>query len=450
MSNINTKVLSGFVELLPQQQFVFDYILNLTKKIYRKHGFLEIDTPVIERSEVLFAKVGNDTQKEIYRFSKGDNDLSLRFDLTVPLSRYVAEHYNDLVFPFKRFHIGKVYRGERAQKGRYREFYQADVDIMSENSLSEHCFLDVVSTIADVLGNITAKFGLGKVVVKISSRKIWDTLFDYLSLNKDQRKLVLLIIDKKEKIKNEEFDLELLNILDEKSIFLIKEIFKIAVSKSYDLSFTDCDTSLQKIINETKLLFYLKNLVYSISILSKANTNVSFILDLSIVRGLDYYTGMVFETFLTDYKELGSIAGGGRYDDLCQYYSNKNISGVGGAIGLSRFCIPLIEQGILKLDENMLDILVIPQNENCIEAAFILNQKISTLTALSSSIIFDDKKFKKLMEYANKIKTRYVIIIGDDEISKSFYTFKNMRTGQQVSYNEQDLFSFLNSIKTNG
>ena len=341
MKSINTKVLSGFIELLPHQQFVFDYILNLTRNIYKKHGFLEIDTPVIERSEVLFAKVGDETRKEIYRFSKSDHDLSLRFDLTVPLSRYVAEHYNDLNFPFKRFHIGKVYRGERAQKGRYREFYQADVDIMSENNLSEYYFLDIVSTVIDVLDKITSKFNLGPFVIKISSRKIWDCLFDFLNLEEKQRKLVLSVIDKKAKITKEEFDLELSNILDEKSIFFIKEMFFVFVLKDGSLDLSSCDVSLQKIIQETELLTYLKEISSFMSLLFKTNKNVSFILDLSVVRGLDYYTGMVFETILTDYKELGSIAGGGRYDDLCKYYSNKSINGIGASVGLSRLCIPL-------------------------------------------------------------------------------------------------------------
>ncbi len=447
MQNINTKVLSGFVELLPQQQFVFDYILNLTKKIYKKHGFVEIDTPIIERSEVLFAKVGNETQKEIYRFLKGENDLSLRFDLTVPLSRYVAEHYNDLSFPFKRFHIGKVYRGERAQKGRYREFYQADVDIMAENNLSEYYFLDIVSTIADVLDQITSKFNLGQVVIKISSRQVWDSLFDYLNLDNDQKNLVLSVIDKKEKIKQEEFNLELTNMLDERSVFFIKDMFNIFVSKDGSLNFENCGTALQEVIKGS-LLYSLNQIASSISILSKifSNNNVSFILDLSVVRGLDYYTGMVFETFLSDYKELGSIAGGGRYDDLCKYYSNKNISGVGAAIGLSRLCVPLIEQNVLKLEKNMLDILVISQNEKCVETAFILHQKIVSLTNLKSSIVLDDKKLKKIMEYANKIKVGYVIIIGDDEISNSLYRLKNMETGMQVSYNEDTLFSFFKTI----
>ena len=197
---INTKVLSGFVELLPKEQILFDNIKNIVEKSYKSAGYVVIDTPVIEKSEVLFAKAGGDTEKQVYRFTKGDNDLSLRFDLTVPFARYVSEHYNELVFPFKRYHIAKVYRGERAQKGRYREFYQADIDIVSEDSLSVMYDVDIISTLAKTIENLSNLCSLGNFKMKISNRKIWDGFFEEFSISGEQKASIMNIIDKKAKI----------------------------------------------------------------------------------------------------------------------------------------------------------------------------------------------------------------------------------------------------------
>ena len=389
---INTKVLSGFVELLPAQQILFDNIKNIVERSYKSAGYVAIDTPVIEKSEVLFAKAGGDTEKQVYRFSKGDNDLSLRFDLTVPFARYVSEHYNDLVFPFKRYHIGKVYRGERSQKGRYREFYQADIDVVAENELSIMYDVDIISTLAETINNLVSLCNLGKFKIKVSNRKIWDGFFEYFNISGEQKAQIMNIIDKKTKLTSEVFDTELSERVKNSNIEkLIKELFKIeflpnigvSIPEKYNADFPfikDCEKMKQGIRELETVVKSLK------SIFGDEN----FEIDLSIVRGLDYYTGTVFETFLENYPEFGSISSGGRYEHLCDNYTDKNICGVGGSIGLSRAFVPLIEdEKIENKWGGLVDILVLPQNENCYMKAIEIKNQIKkgfeTIKVISNS-----------------------------------------------------------------
>ena len=433
-NKINTKVLSGFVELLPKQQFLFDSIKSIVSSSYSRAGYVSIDTPVIEKSEVLFAKAGGDTEKQVYRFTKGDTDLSLRFDLTVPFARYVSEHYNDLVFPFKRYHIAKVYRGERAQKGRYREFYQADIDVVSENELSIYYDIDVISTLAETIGVLSQKFDLGSFKMKISNRKIWDGFFEYFEISSDKKAEIMNIIDKKSKLSPDVFDSELSSrVADTKVERLIKELFEIeflpnigiSIPEKYHADFSfikDCEKMKQGI----------RELETVVKSLTSIFGNEVFAIDLSIVRGLDYYTGTVFETFLEKYPEFGSISSGGRYENLCDNYTDRKICGMGGSIGLSRLFIPLIEDGRISVDaiDTRAEVLFLPQNENCYETALAISHNLRNENILSS-VIFENKKFKKLMEYANKIGAKFVIIIGDDEVAKNVLTLKNMVTGEQ-------------------
>ena len=432
---INTKVLSGFVELLPEQQILFDNIKNIVESSYKSAGYVAIDTPVIEKSEVLFAKAGGDTEKQVYRFTKGDNDLSLRFDLTVPFARYVSEHYADLVFPFKRYHIAKVYRGERPQKGRYREFYQADIDIVAENELSIMYDVDIISTLSKTLEKLTTLCSLGDFKMKISNRKIWDGFFEQFNISGEQKASVMNIIDKKPKISSEVFASSLAERVQNPQIEkLIMELFEldfipnvgISIPEKYhsDFAFIKDNEKIKQGIRE------LETVIKSLKSLSEDR----FVVDLSIVRGLDYYTGTVFETFLENYPEFGSISSGGRYEHLCDNYTDKNICGVGGSIGLSRTFVPLIEDGKIATKwGGLVDILVLPQGENCYAKAFeVKNQIVEAMDGIcKTSIIYENKKFKKLMEYANKVGAKYAVIIGEDEVANNTVSLKNMQTGDQ-------------------
>ncbi|MBR4316063.1 MAG: histidine--tRNA ligase [Alphaproteobacteria bacterium] len=444
---INTKVLSGFVELLPKEQILFDNIKNIVEKSYKSAGYVAIDTPVIEKSEVLFAKAGGDTEKQVYRFTKGDNDLSLRFDLTVPFARYVSEHYNDLVFPFKRYHIAKVYRGERAQKGRYREFYQADIDIVSEDSLSVMYDVDVISTLAKTIENLSNLCSLGNFKMRISNRKIWDGFFEEFSISGEQKASIMNIIDKKAKITAEVFDTELSERVKNPNIEkLIKELFELEFIPNVGVSIPEKYHSDFAFINDNEKM---KQGIRELEVVMKSLETISkdrFVIDLSIVRGLDYYTGTVFETFLENYPEFGSVSSGGRYENLCDNYTDKKICGVGGSIGLSRLFIPLIESGAISennISKNMIDVLVLPQGENCYFYAFEIKNKILNETIYQTSIIYENKKFKKLMEYANKVGAKYVVIIGEDEVANNTVSVKNMITGEQQTVSINDALKII-------
>ena len=429
---INTKVLSGFVELLPEQQIAFDNIKNIVEKSYKSAGYVAIDTPVIEKSEVLFAKAGGETEKQVYRFTKGDNDLSLRFDLTVPFARYVSEHYNDLVFPFKRYHIAKVYRGERAQKGRYREFYQADIDVVAENDLSIMYDVDVISTLAKTIENLSSLCSLGSFKMKISNRKIWDGFFEQFGISGEQKASVMNIIDKKAKIPAEVFDAELAERVKNPDVEkLIKELFELDFIPNVGVSIPEkYHADFVFIKDNEKMKSGIRELETVMKSLETVSTD-RFIIDLSIVRGLDYYTGTVFETFFENYPEFGSVSSGGRYENLCDNYTDKKICGVGGSIGLSRLFVPLIEsEKISGVSCNLVDVLIIPQGENCYAKAFEVKGELIS-ESYSVSVIYENKKFKKLMEYANKVGAKFVIIIGEDEVANNTVSIKNMLTGEQ-------------------
>ncbi len=444
---INTKVLSGFVELLPKEQILFDNIKNIVEKSYKSAGYVVIDTPVIEKSEVLFAKAGGDTEKQVYRFTKGDNDLSLRFDLTVPFARYVSEHYNELVFPFKRYHIAKVYRGERAQKGRYREFYQADIDIVSEDSLSVMYDVDIISTLAKTIENLSNLCSLGNFKMKISNRKIWDGFFEEFSISGEQKASIMNIIDKKAKITAEVFDTELSERVKNPNIEkLIKELFELEFIPNVGVSIPEKYHSDFAFINDNEKM---KQGIRELEVVMKSLETISkdrFVIDLSIVRGLDYYTGTVFETFLENYPEFGSVSSGGRYENLCDNYTDKKICGVGGSIGLSRLFIPLIEdEKIENKWDGLLDVLVLPQGENCyLKATEVKNQITECMNGIcKTSIIYENKKFKKLMEYANKLGAKYVVIIGEDEVANNTISVKNMITGEQQTVSINDALKII-------
>ncbi len=421
--NIEPRTLAGFMELLPNEQILFEQMKQTIEKTYQRFGFLPLDTPILELSEVLLAKAGGETEKQIYRFTKGDTDISMRFDLTVPLAKYVAKNYGNLSFPFRRYQIGKVYRGEKTQKGRFREFYQCDIDIIGDGELG----IVNDAEIPSVIYNLISDLGFNDFTICINNRKVLNGLFR--EVNQEQNAVdIMRTIDKLAKIGKEKVIEELKEIgVDDQAIERILTFIEIdgttdeKISKLENLG----------ILNEmfTQGLEELKQVVKYIRIFGVPDTH--FKIDLTIARGLDYYTGTVYETFLNDYKELGSVCSGGRYENLAEYYTDKKLPGVGISIGLTRLFYKLNELQLIKSDKySMSDILIIPMTEDMtksIELASDLRKE-----EINTEVYLNDKKLKAKFKYADKLKIPYVVVIGEDEISSNTVKIKNMETGEET------------------
>lgn len=421
--NIEPRTLAGFMELLPNEQILFEQMKQTIEKTYQRFGFLPLDTPILELSEVLLAKAGGETEKQIYRFTKGDTDISMRFDLTVPLAKYVAKNYGNLSFPFRRYQIGKVYRGEKTQKGRFREFYQCDIDIIGDGELG----IVNDAEIPSVIYNLILDLGFNDFTICINNRKVLNGLFR--EVNQEQNAVdIMRTIDKLAKIGKEKVIEELKEIgVDDQATERILTFIEIdgttdeKISKLENLG----------ILNEmfTQGLEELKQVVKHIRIFGVPDTH--FKIDLTIARGLDYYTGTVYETFLNDYKELGSVCSGGRYENLAEYYTDKKLPGVGISIGLTRLFYKLNELQLIKSDKySMSDILIIPMAEDMtksIELASDLRKE-----GINTEVYLNDKKLKAKFKYADKLKIPYVVVIGEDEISSNTVKVKNMETGEET------------------
>lgn len=437
MKKVEPRTLSGFMELLPSEQILFNQMKEKIQKTYEKFGFLPLDTPVIESAEVLLAKAGGETEKQIYRFQKGDNDLALRFDLTVPLAKYVAKNYGNLSFPFRRYQIGKVYRGERAQKGRYREFYQCDIDIIGDGEL------DLINDaeIPSIIYTLFKELGFNDFTIKINNRKILNGLFESVE-QKENSAEILRIIDKIEKI-GKEAVIEEFNKLGLKEDQINKIISFIEITGSSDEKIEKLENL--EITNETyvKGVNELKTVVQNVRLFGVPDSN--FMVDLTIARGLDYYTGTVYETFLNEYRELGSVCSGGRYENLAEYYTDKSLPGVGISIGLTRFFYKLNELNVIKAEKKSIsDILIIPVVEN-------LNEPIKLSADLrkigvNTEIYLNDKKLKAKLKYADKLQIPYTIIIGEDEIKSNKVQIKNMETGESIEaeFSAESILSKIN------
>ena len=427
MSKVEPKTLPGFMELLPSEQIEFNRIKDIIRKTYEKYGFLPIDTPIIESSEVLLAKAGGETEKQIYRFNKGDTDLSLRFDLTVPLAKYVAKNYNDLAFPFRRYQIGKVYRGERTQRGRYREFYQCDIDIIDNENLN----IINDAEIPSIIYNIFKEINFGKFTIRINNRKILSGFFDALGLSEKVTD-ILRIVDKIDKAGKDSIVemLKEIGIEEEKTNKIIEFITTkenvVSYLKSLNIENELFNTGVQELeIVDKYMKFFGVSSEY-------------YMIDLSIARGLDYYTGTVYETIVDEYPNLGSICSGGRYDNLAEFYTDKKLPGVGISIGLTRLFYVLTEYKLIENKKSSIsEYLIIPMVEDLsypIEVATKLRLK-----GINVEIYFDNKSMKKKMNYANKQNVPYVIIIGEDEVAQNKVTVKNMITGEQELKNIDEI-----------
>ena len=426
MAKQKPRTLSGFMELLPQPQQQMERMMELLRRSYSLYGFTPLDTPVIEASEVLLAKAGGETEKQIYRFTKGDTDLSLRFDLTVPLAKYVALHYNDLSFPFRRFQIGKVYRGERAQRGRFREFYQADIDIIGDGKLD---ILNEAEIPAIIYHTFTA-LGLRRFQIRVNNRKILNGFYAMLGLS-DQAPDIMRTVDKLDKIGRE----KVAALLTGEEIGLApaqaEEILKFIGIKGCNgevLAALENWRGRDPLFDEG--LDELTAVVRHLGDFGVPEDH--FAVDLTIARGLDYYTGTVYETALLDHPEIGSVCSGGRYDNLAEYYTEKQLPGVGISIGLTRLFYVLGEQGMLNPDlpTAPADVLILPMTEQ-LSPAIALATRLRQ-GGIRTQLYTEQKKFKQKMAYADKLGVPFVLFLGEDEIAQGKVSLKDMATGEQA------------------
>ncbi len=431
---IQPKTLPGFMELLPSDQILFNRLYDTIRGVYESFGFLPLDTPTIEYSEILLAKAGGETEKQIYRFNKGDHDLSLRFDLTVPLARYVSEHYADLTFPFKRYQMSKVFRGERPQKGRYREFYQCDIDIIGNETLP----LIYDAEMPAVIYNIFKKLNIGDFIIRINNRKILNGFFEYLGLSESATD-VLRIIDKLDKIGIDNVKEELLNIVSDTNI--IDKIIEFISIKGTNEEIINSLNNL----NIDNLVFNegineLKSIIKYLDLYGVSESN--YTIDLTIARGLDYYTGTVYETNLKDYPGLGSICSGGRYDNLTEYYTSQHLPGIGVSIGLTRLFSQLKSEGIITDDKkSLIDILVLPMDDEVLKYSMDIANRLREQNK-KVDICYTGKNIKNKMKYADKLGVKKVIIIGDNEVANNTLVLKDMELGTQDVIELEKFFTY--------
>ena len=436
MEIIKPRTLSGFMELLPAKQIRFEKMLEILRTTYASYGFAPLDTPAIEDAQILLAKGGGETEKQIYRFTKGDSDLALRFDLTVPLAKYVALHYNELAFPFRRFQISKVYRGERAQRGRFREFYQADIDIIGDGKL------DILNEaeIPAIIYKVFRGFGLSRFQIRVNNRKILTGFYAMLGLS-EQSGDIMRTVDKLDKIGPEKVKVILLEDcgLTQEQAEEILRFISITGTNDQVLTALEGYQGRNEIFDQG--LQELKAVTVNLGAFGVPEEN--FAVDLTIARGLDYYTGTVYETTLLDHPEIGSVCSGGRYDNLAGYYIDKQLPGVGISIGLTRLFYVLDEQGLLnpQLPSAPADALVLPMTEDAAPAIAVAEAIRSQ--GLRVQLYCEQKKFKQKMAYANKLEVPFVVLLGEDEIAEGKCSVKDMRSGQQVKLTCAEAATFI-------
>ena len=436
MAKMTPRTLSGFMELLPAPQQQMERMMEILRTTYARYGFTPLDTPVIEASEVLLAKGGGETEKQIYRFSKGDADLALRFDLTVPLAKYVALHYNDLSFPFRRFQIGKVYRGERAQRGRFREFYQADIDVIGDGKLD---IINEAEIPAIIYETFTA-LGLQRFQIRVNNRKILNGFYAMQGLSEKSGE-IMRTVDKLDKIGAEKVRVCLMDDcgLTDAQAEEILTFIAIRGTNEEVLSALSGYEGRNGVFDEG--LRELHTVVKYLSAFGVPAAN--FAVDLTIARGLDYYTGTVYETTLLDHPEIGSVCSGGRYDNLAAYYTDRQLPGVGISIGLTRLFYVLGEQGMLNPDlpTAPADVLILPMTDE-LAPAIALATKLRQ-GGIRTQLYTEAKKFKAKMNYADKLAIPYVLFLGEDEIAQGIVTCKDMVSGEQTKLSADDTLALI-------
>ena len=424
MAKVSPRTLSGFMELLPAQQMKMEAMMQVLRDSYSRYGFTPLDTPIIESAEVLLAKGGGETEKQIYRFQKGDSDLALRFDLTVPLAKYVAAHYGELSFPFRRYQIGKVYRGERAQRGRFREFYQADIDVIGDGKLGIMNDAEIPAVIYSVFSGL----GLSHFKIRINNRKILTGLYRMLGLEelsgdimRTVDKLDKIGADKVGEILRDDFSVPAEKVEQILAFMAIggSNAEVLAALEGYRGKDETFDLGLDELTTVDR---YIEGF---------GVPRENFAIDLTIARGLDYYTGTVYETTLTEHPEVGSVCSGGRYDNLAEYYTDKPLPGVGISIGLTRLFFVLNDQKMLNDEVNTApaDALILPMTQDY--AAAVALSTTLRQAGLRTQIYTEQKKFKAKMTYADKTGIPYVLFLGEDEIAANAVSVKDMRSGEQ-------------------
>ena len=431
MAQIKPHTLSGFMELLPQPQLQMEAIMQTLRTTYGLYGFTPLDTPAIESADVLLAKGGGETEKQIYRFQKGDSDLALRFDLTVPLAKYVALHYGELAFPFRRYQIGKVYRGERAQRGRFREFYQADIDIIGDGKLS----ITNEAEIPSIIYKTFSALGLRRFQIRVNNRKILNGFYAMLGLSEKSGD-IMRTVDKLDKIGPDKVRVLLVEdcgVEETKADEILKFIAirgtnaeVLAALERYRGKNEVFDQGLDELAAVTRLLGAF------------GVPEENFAVDLTIARGLDYYTGTVYETTLLDHPEIGSVCSGGRYDNLAEYYTDRPLPGVGISIGLTRLFYVLNEQGMLNPDraDAPADVMIVPMTDDLTPAARLATDLRAQ--GVRVQLYAEQKKFKAKIQYADKLHIPYIIFLGEDEIAAGTVSLKDLRTGEQTTVTPEE------------
>lgn len=429
-------ILPGFMELLPAEQIAFNQMLDTIRDNFERYGFIPLDTPMLEKAEVLLAKGGGETEKQVYRFTKGDNDLALRFDLTVPLARYVAQHFPELSFPFRRYHIGKVFRGERNQKGRFREFYQCDIDIIGWNKLSLINDAEIPSIIYSTFKGL----GFDSFTIRLNNRKLLSGFFDSLGI--EDKSGVLRAIDKLDKIGLDAVLEELRELgITGKTGDAIANFISIKGSNTQILA------SLQQLpvdnVQFNEGLEELSKVVHYIKCFEVPEINLA--IDLTIARGLDYYTGTVYETILNSHPGIGSVCSGGRYDNLAGYYTKQQLPGVGISIGLTRLFYQIQAANLIKLNQaaSLTEVLVIPMNTEIEASIKVANQLREA--GIIAELYFEDTKLDKKISYANKLGIPFLVLLGEDELKSGLLSLKIMESGEQF---RMEVYQIIERVKT--
>lgn len=434
----------GVLELLPREQIAFQRMLDTIRRTFERYGFLPVETPVMELTEVLLTKTGGETERQVYfmqstgSIEKGNDglpEMAMRFDLTVPLARYVAEHEHDLVFPFRRYQMQRVYRGERAQRGRFREFYQCDIDVIGKDALSTRYDAELPAVIASVFEALA----IGEFTIQFNHRKLLRGFFEGQGIGEGERQVaVLREIDKLDK----RGEAAVRETLVGEGFGLSGEVADtlLAFSRVRAVGHDAAQAALDALGAGTPLFEEgrdeLREVLRQLRALGVADSR--FALNLSIARGLDYYTGIVYETTLNANPEIGSICSGGRYENLASHYTKSKLPGVGISIGLTRLFWQLREAGLVDVAESSVDVLVSLMDEAGLDTALALSQRLRA-AGLNVETQLEARKFKKQMEYANKAGIRFVVIRGEEEAAKGVVAVKDLRRGEQFEVAEAEL-----------
>ena len=431
MERIRPHTLSGFMELLPKPQLQMEAMMQTLRETYSLYGFTPLDTPVIEAADVLLAKGGGETEKQIYRFQKGESDLALRFDLTVPLAKYVALHYGELSFPFRRYQIGKVYRGERAQRGRFREFYQADIDIIGDGKLS----IVNEAEIPSIIYRTFSTLGLRRFQIQVNNRKLLSGFYAMLGLA-EQSGAIMRTVDKLDKIGADNVRQLLLSECGAQPE-QAEEILRFMAIRGRNADVL-CALEAYRGRNETFDLGLDELKIVTGYLAEFGVPEENFAVNLTIARGLDYYTGTVYETMLLDHPEIGSVCSGGRYDNLAGYYIDKPLPGVGISIGLTRLFYVLSEQQLLNDARRAApaDVMIFPMTED-LSAAIKLATSFRA-RGVRTQLYTENKKFKAKIQYADRLGVRFAVFLGEDEISAGTVSLKDLSTGEQRALSQEE------------